>query len=317
MAVRKSRQRMKRIAQGLFLTIIALLFLPQDLMAETIGVIIPGNIQYYREVHNSFLARLKKEGFSERVEVILQKPHPDYISMSNAARKLSALDVDLIITYGAPPTVALLDLKTKIPTVYSCLSESFAQKVRGRNITGVSYRLFPSSLIRYIKEIVPVKTIGIIYSLNDPDSIMQMEEIRKASEQYGFKAELITLDTARDVRRILSIRDIDAIFITQTPVAELALPQIIQYARLRRIPTASLLPGDAGHHPTIALYIRQKELGEKIAEIAIGIMDGLSPERIKVSCCNEVELVFNLREVKEMGYKIPMDLVATATRLIQ
>lgn len=286
-------------------------------MAETIGVIITGNVHYYKEIHNAFLSRLKKEGYSERVEIVLQKPYPDYISLSNAARKLNALDVDLILTYGASSTLAVMDTKTKTPTIYSCLSESFAQKLKGKNITGVSYRLFPSSLIRYMKEITTIKTMGIIYNSNDPDSVLQMDDVRKALHQYNIGVELININSVRDVKKALSGRNIEGIFITQSPLVEMVFSQIIDFSRSHKIPTASLLPGYSGYYPTIALYIRENEIGEKIAKMTINILEGLSPNRVETSCCNEVELVFNLKEVKEMGYRIPMDLVATATRLIQ
>lgn len=317
MEMKGSSQKVKKRGFAFFVTFFTFLLLSGNLLAETVGIIMSGNIHYYNEIHRAFLSRLKKEGYSDRVEIVLQKPYPDYISLSNAARKLNALDVDLIITYGAGSTMAVIDTKTKTPLIYSCLSDTFAQRVRGRNITGISYRLFPSSLLRYIKEIVTIKSIGIIYSSNDPDSVLQMEDIRKASEHYGMRTELINLNNVRDVKKILSGRGIDAILITQAPVTEAAFTQIIEFSRSQRIPSASLLPGNSGHYPTIALYAKEKEIGEKIAEMTIKILDGSNPERVKVSCCNEVELVFNLREVKEMGYKIPMDLVATATKLIQ
>lgn len=310
-------QRSKGRWRVFFVILLIPFILSGNLLAETIGVIIPGNVHYYREIHNAFLSRLKKGGYSERVEIVLQKPYPDYISQSNAARKLNALDVDIILAYGANSTLAVMDTKTKIPIIYSCLSESFAQKLRGKNITGVSYRLIPSSLVRYMKEITNIKRMGIIYNSSDPDSVMQMEDVRRALDQYNVGTELIKLNSYKDIKKALSGRNIDAIFITQSPVVEMVFPQIIDFSRSQRIPTASLLPGYSGHYPTIALYVRESEIGERIAEMTIKILEGLSPDRVKTSCCNEVELVLNLREVKEMGYRIPMDLVATATRLIQ
>jgi len=310
-------QRIMKKGAGLFVLLLIFFLLTGDLSAETIGVILSGDIRHYREIHDSFLSKLKRAGYSERVDIILQRPYPDYLSLSNAARKLSAYDVDMFITYGAASTQAVLDLKTKTPVIYSSLSEPYAMKLSGKNVTGVSYRVYPSTLLRYLREIVTIRTIGIVYNSGDPDSVIQMEDIKKASEQYGFRVAAVSLKTVKDARNIFYGQNPDAIFITQTPVAEMALPVILEYARAHRIPTASLFPGDYGYHPTISLYARPKELGEKMAEVVIRILDGSNPDKVKVSCCNEVELVFNLKEVKEMGYRIPMDLVATATRLIQ
>lgn len=310
-------QRIKKRWQVFFVIFLIFSFLPKNLPAETIGVIIPGEVHYYRETYNAFLSRLKREGYIERLKLVLQKPYPDYISLSNAARKLNALDVDLILTFGSSSTLAVIDTKTKTPIVYSCLSESFAQRLKGRNIIGINYKIFPSSLVRYLREIANIKKLGIIFSPNDPDSVIQMEDVRKAAEQYGIRAEPISLSDNRDVKKSLSGRNIDAIFITQSALVEMVFTQIIEFSRSKRMPTASLLPGFPGYYPTISLYVNERELGGKVAEMTIKILDGLPPELIKVSCCNEIELVFNLKEVKEMGYKIPMNLVATATKLIQ
>lgn len=309
-------QRIKKRWQ-VFVIFLIFSFLPKDLQAETIGVIIPGGVHYYRETYNAFLSRLKSEGYIERLNLILQKPYPDYISLSNAARKLNALDVDLILTFGSSSTLAVIDTKTKTPIIYSCLSESFAQRLKGRNITGINYKIFPSSLVRYLREIANIKKLGIIFSPNDPDSVIQMEDVRKTAEQYGIRAEPISLSDNRDVKKSLSGRNIDAIFITQSALVEMVFTQIIEFSRSKRMPTASLLPGFPGYYPTISLYVNERELGGKVAEMTIKILDGLPPKLIKVLCCNEIELVFNLKEVKEMGYKIPMNLVAIATKLIQ
>ncbi len=310
-------QRFKAWFRVFFMTLLVFSLFSENLLAETVGIIIPGDLQYYRDVYSAFMSRLRKEGYADRLDIISQKPYPDYVSLSNAARKLNALDVDLIITYGAVSTMAVLDTKTKIPLIYSLVSESFSQKIKGRNTTGISYRLFPSSLIKYIRELTLIQSIGIIYSSNDPESVLQMEDVKKASEQYGIRTELFNLNNVKEPRKLLSGKHIDAIFITHSPLVEMAFSQIIEFSRLHKIPTASLLPHKSGQYPTVSLYIRERELGEKIAEMTIKIIEGNPPNRVKVSCCNEVELVLNLREVKEMGYKIPVDLVAAATKLIQ
>lgn len=309
--------RINKIVFLFFVILFAFFIFLENLLAETVGIIMPGNVSYYREIHNAFLNKLKREGYGERVNIVLQKPYPDYISLSNAARKLDALGVDLIIAYGTNTAMAVIHTKTKVPLIYACITDSFAQKIRGRNITGISYRIFPSSLLRYIREITTIKSVGIIYSTNDPDSVLQMEDIRRASEQYGIKAELIIMNTVHDAKRALKGRNIDAVFITQSPVIQMALTEIIDIARARRMLTASLLPGISGHYPTIALYVKEEEIGDRIVEMMTKILGGLPADKVKVSCCDGVELAFNLKEVKEMGYRIPSDLVVSATRLIQ
>ena len=68
---------------------------------KTIGVIMTGDIPYYKAIHKAFLAGLSEHGFGPgKVNVVLQTPAPEAMSWTNAARKLIAIDADVIVAYG-------------------------------------------------------------------------------------------------------------------------------------------------------------------------------------------------------------------------
>ncbi len=292
-------------------------FASQGSAAEkTIGVIMTGDIPYYRDVHTAFMARLGREGYADRVEVIMQKPYPDPISLSNAARKLIAVDADIIVAYGAPAAFAVFREKPKIPMVYGSVYEPLAAKITAKNTTGISSRISVSSLLRYLRGIAPITNLGVIYSANEEDSVYQTKELLKLSDQYGFKIAEINLKRPQDTKAMLSGKKLDAIFITGSAIANMASSSIMEFSRNQRIPTASLLP-DKSYHAIVTLCPSPRDLGEKIAEKVIKVLNNVSPERIKVDSSSDTELIFNLREAKDMGFKIPMNLVTEATRLIQ
>jgi ABC-type uncharacterized transport system substrate-binding protein len=122
---------------------------------NTIGVIMTGDIPYYQELHSAFMTKLGKEGFTGNTEVILQKPYPDSISLSNAARKLIAMDVDVIVAYGTPAALAVVNEKTKIPLIYA-VYEPFTQRLKSRYSSGVN--IAGSSLLRYLRGLKQINT---------------------------------------------------------------------------------------------------------------------------------------------------------------
>jgi putative ABC transport system substrate-binding protein len=272
---------------------------PAPAAQKTIGVIIPGDIPYYRDIHNAFMAKLNREGYGAMVEIVVQKPYPDPISLSNSARKLIAFDIDVIVTYGTSAAIAVFGEKTKIPLVYSAVYDPLTPKIKARNITGISSKVSVSSLLRYLR--------GMAF---------QMRELLRLSQQYGFRVEGAEIKRIQDARTALSGKKVDALFITSSAVANIGSPALIEFAREHKIPTASLLP-DKNHHAIITLSANPREQGEKVAEMVIKILDGANPERIKPDSSNSTDLVFNLKEAMTMGFKIPMDLVTEATRLIQ
>jgi len=283
---------------------------------KRIGVIMAGDIPYYQELHQAFMARLGREGISARTAVIVQKPYPDAISLSNAARKLIATDVDVIVVYGAPAAVSVLHEQTKIPMVYAAAYEPFMSGVKTRNSTGINIKLSISRLLRYLRELTQISALAVVYSGNEGDSLFQFREASKLAGQYGIKIEGVNLSRHQEAKAKLNGLKVDAILVTGSSIAHMALPVISEFAREEKIPLASfLLSRDS--HAVVALSTSPLEQGEKAAEKAIRILEGIAPEKIRVESAHDVELVFNLKEAVSMGWKMPMDLLTEATRLIK
>ena len=75
-----------------------------------IAAILSSDQPRYREAHRMFVKTLESRGYtSATTEVILQRPNPDSISWSNAIRKITVYQPDLLVAYGA--SVALLAAK--------------------------------------------------------------------------------------------------------------------------------------------------------------------------------------------------------------
>jgi len=297
---------------------IAFLMIPSvGLSAENrIGVIMAGNIPYYQELHKAFMVRLGREGISAKTEVIVQNPYPDAISLSNAARKLIAADVDVIVVYGASAAVSVLHEQTKIPMVYAAAYEPFMSQIKTRNSTGITIKLSLSRLLRYLRELTQISTLAVVYSGNEEDSLFQFREVSKLAGQYGIRIEGVNLSRHQEAKAKLSGIKMDALLVTGSSVVHMAMPVISEFGRERKIPLASfLLCRDS--QAAVALSTSPVEQGEKAAEKVIKVLEGVSPEKIRVETAHDVELVFNLKEAVSMGWKMPMDLLTEATRLIK
>lgn len=317
-----TKTKNSRIEYFLILCVVLSVFLfPAHGLTEekTIGVIMTGDISYYRDMHASLLSKLNKEGYGNRVKIIMQKPFPEYISMRNAVRKLIAMNADIIVTYGTAATIAAIDEKPKIPIVYVSAYDPLISSLRAKNITGISTKSSVSSLLRYLKTVKSFSNLGVIYSTNEQDTIYQLNELRKFSGQYGFRIEEINLRSTYDLKgfssSLLGVRP-EAIFITSSSIANTVMPAITSFSRERKIPTASLLP-DKINMPLIAMYATPESQGRMAAEKVMSLLDGALPENIKRDSAYEVELVFNMKEALSLGLSLPMELVTEATRLIQ
>lgn len=285
-----------------------------DAFERTIGIIIPANIPFYRDIHKSFMDELEKRNYSDKVRFLIQQPYPDNISLSNAVRKLKAYDADVIITYGWLATeVAVLE-KTGIPIIYTCVYEPC--EFSSKNITGVCSKTSISSLLRYLKSLKEINKLGVIYDSDEADSKRQIGDIVKLMPSYNFTVQEINIRKVKDITTILDSMKLDAIFITSSSSANSRFSSLINLARNHKIPSASLFY-DKSSYATIVLSPSANELGEKTAKKVIDFLNGISVDKMKVDIAREAELIFNLKEARHMNFKIPLDLITEATRLIQ
>ncbi|MBI4824354.1 MAG: ABC transporter substrate-binding protein [Nitrospirae bacterium] len=300
---------------ALVVLFLGMLFFASKGDAATIGIILTSDVPYYNEIHDALISRLVKRGYSERLKFIVQKPYPDPVAWSNAARKLIAADVDIIVTYGCGATFATLRERPDVPVVYAGVYEPVLSKQRAKNLTGVTYNLPVSSILRYLRTTTSIKTLGVLYSSMEEDSLHQLEEIKALSPKYGFSVTGLNLKKTADITVVLSESKTDAIFLTSSSLVNAALPTILNITRNKKIPTGSLLTcGEIC--ALITLTADPKEQGSEASDKLIEILNGKSPRDIPVSHSKNTELIFNMKNANDIGIKIPIELVTEATKIL-
>lgn len=302
----------------ILLSVLFFLAAAPDLHAEKrIGVIMTGDVPYYGAMHQTFVTELnKKFAGGEKIEIILQRPFPNPISWSNAARKLIAFDVDLIVTYGSPAAQAVLHEKSRIPLVYAGLYDPDHAAVTEKNVTGCGFKVPLSSIVRYFKRLKPVNTLGIIFNSIEEDSVRQFEAVKVLAAQQNMIAEKIDIRSHADLDKLKATNS-DAIFITGSSLAHLWLDDIMSILRKKQVPAADIFPDDTQSGVLMTLFQPPHSQGEKAAEMAAQILNGAKPVNIAALTFRDTELVFNLVEARHLGINFPIQLLIEATKVIK
>jgi len=289
----------------------------QNSFAEKqVGVIMSGDIPYYEAIHESLAAELSKSFPDEKIDIILQKPFPNPISWSNAARKLIAFDVDLIVTYGLAATDAVIHENTHIPLVYAGIYDPDLATLSGKNVTGCGFKVPISSIIRYLKGITSLKNLGIICSNIEEGSIQQYNSIKDIANDQQIKTRKIVLLTRNDLVR-MNTKDLDAVFITSSSIAHLWLDNILSVLKKEKIPTADILPDENESGVLITLFHPPRLQGQKVAEMVTQIFRGTPPGKIAPHISRDTELTLNLVEAKYLDITFPIQLLISATKVIE
>jgi len=284
---------------------------------KTVGMILSGDIPYYRAMHTAFSQALAKEGFGRgTVDVLLQTPSPDPLSWASAARKLVVADVNVLVTFGAPATLAAIEETKGIPIVFTGVYDPDAVGAKARNATGVSAKVPLTSLLKYLKKLVPYTRLAVVFNPSEPDSVRQVTESRQLEERYGFKTLRMPVRTPEDAKKLVFAGKADAVLITMSVVANEAIDTIIHQADAAKIPTVSRMGGTAEAGVVLSLFPSPLEQGVVAAKTAARLLNGVRPASIPVKLPRRVELVLNLSAAQGIGVTVPMDLIQDATKVI-
>jgi putative ABC transport system substrate-binding protein len=297
------------------LSAVVVFFLASSAYAESVGVILTSGAPFYKAVHNEMMSLLSRNGYDKKIQFIVQEPHPDPISWSNAARKLIAADVSVMLTYGTAATVAAIRERPDIPILYVGVYEPVASGFKAKNATGVTSKTPLSSLLRYLRGCGNISELAVIYSSLEDDSALQLKELINISDNYNMKVTGLNLKRPADITGLVPNIKIDAIFITSSSSASAAYQTILNIAKSRKIPTASLLSG-GDLYAIITLSPDPKEMAKMAEERLVRLLAGESPKTIHPASPKSM-LIFNLREAVNQGIKIPMNLVTEATEIIE
>ncbi|MGV1099087.1 ABC transporter substrate-binding protein [Thiovibrio sp. JS02] len=311
-------KNLSRFLPRILLAVFFALAAAPDLHAEKrIGVIMTGDVSYYGAIHETFVSELSQRiAGNEKIEFILQKPFPNPISWSNAARKLIAFDVDLIVTYGAPATLAVIHEKSRIPVLFAGYYEPEQTVAADGNVTGCGFKIPMSSIMRYFKQLKAVKTLGIVFSSVEEDSVRQFETVRSLAAQQNIMAVKIDIRSREDLDMLKPMKP-DAVLITGSSLVHLWLADILAILQKEQIPAADIFPYDSDSGMLMTLFHPPRSQGQLAAEMAARILRGEKAANLSPQTLRDTELVFNLVEARQLGITFPIHLLIEATRVVQ
>lgn len=290
---------------------------PSDTAAagKTVGVVMTGNIQYYKDIHKAFSDGLAAEGLgSGNVEVVLQTPMPEPMSWANAVRKLVAIGVNIIVTYGAPAAVSAMAETSDVPIVFAGVYDPQSLGMKGRNATGISSTVPVASLVKNLKAISGCSTLGVVYSTSEKDTVLQANDVARLESTYGYRSTKFNVKKPDDIAKISNV---EALFLTTSCAAMHCVTNVISAVRKAKILTGTTIGGGEQSGIILTLSANPQEQGREAARIAARVLKGEKPSAIPIEQPKKIDLIINLKEATDMGLKVPFDILTSATRIIK
>ena len=151
-----------------------------------------------------FLQGLAQAGIEEGVnlKVDYQNAGFDDNIAAQIGQQFSAGNVDLMVAIATPSAVACYAAAEDkdIPVIFTAITDPVQAKLDSGNITGTSDKLPVEAQLDLIRQLQPeAKTIGIIYTTSEPNSVSAIAEYKEKAPDFGFTIEEIGVTAQSEV----------------------------------------------------------------------------------------------------------------------
>lgn len=293
---------------------------------KLVAAVLTADIHRYRDAHRAFVRTLAQKGYDQsNTEIILQTPNPDLISWANTIRKFEALGADIIVTYGAPITLAAMRETRETPIVFVDVygpvetGISRSMTMTGKNLCGVSSKVPMITLVKTLQEFREVRNMGVIYSSREAGSQVQLQELKRIAAQLGFAVIEANLSSPAGLDSALSsmLSRVDSLYVSECAVGSRLFEKIVARANSHKVPVISQMPDASEKGALVALEVSPAEQGQLAGESAVRVLNGARPGQLPIVTPKKIELIINMRAAKALDLHVPFQGLSAATKILK
>ena len=282
-------------------------------------------------IWRSFRQALRELGYVEGQNIAYEYRYGDGVPerLATVAAELVRRPVDVIATFGTPPTRAAKEATAKIPIVMvgvgdpvrAGLVASLARP--GGNITGntvLSPDLGPKRL-QILREAVPKATrIAYLANPDNASSIATLAEMKIATPAAGMVLIPVEVRTLADFdpafAAMLRQRP-DAVMATNDPFHQLHIGRIIEFLADNGLPGMFQNKENVAAGALMAYGASLPDLFRRAAGYVHRILQGAKPADLPVELPTKFDLAINLRTAKALGLELSPTFIARADEVIE
>ena len=263
-----------------------------------------------------FVDELVKQGYveGENIEIDLQNAQGEQRNLKTISQQL-AESSDVVLAIATPSAQSLANTTQTTPVIFSAVTDPVSAKLvesrehPGGNVTGTSDQSSDaiSTQINLIKKVLPkAKTIGILYTQSEPNSVVQKDEAKRLLEEKGFTVVEKTILDSNNVKAAAEslMAEVDMVFVPTDNIISSTMETVKQVSIKHKVPvfggsTEMIAVGGLYNYGT-----NYEELGRQTARMLIRILKGEKPENIAVELPEKLELHTNQEMADALGIDI-------------
>lgn len=314
---------MKRIISILIIIAFALAFTAGCSKSEipVIGISQYGEHASLDNCREGFIQGLLDYGLVEKedFQIDYQNAGFDDGITTQIAQRFSANNVAMMCAIATPSATACFAAAEDkdIPVIFTAITDPVEAKLDQGNITGTSDRLPVDAQLELIRKLQPTaKTIGIIYTTSEPNSVSAIAEYEEKAADYGFSIESVGVTQQSEITLAvdnLIRRDVDCFSnLTDNNVVGV-LSAILEKTDQAGIPVYGSEIEQVRIGCVASAGIDYYLLGQRTGVMAAKILKGESTaEEMPYESITDFNYYVNTQAMADMGFAVPEDLADQA-----
>ena len=282
-----------------------------------------GSLDNCRE---GFLEGLEEEGIKEgdNLTVEVKNAMADTATNAQIADSFVSDDMDLICAIATPSAQSAYNaaMDKDIPVVYTAVTDPVAAELADKdgnpvgNVTGTSDTLPVEEQLKMIREMMPdAKTIGILYTTSEANSVSAIATYESLVDKYGFTLETKGISQTSEIALATDdlLTKVDCITNLTDNTVVASLPTILEKANEKGIPVFGSEIEQVKIGCLAAEGIDYIQLGKQTGKIAAQILKGeKKASEIPYEIISEPGFYVNTKVAENLGIEVPSDLADSA-----
>ena len=287
-----------------------------------------GVLQYL--THDALDAALEgfKDGMTElgyvegeNVEYDIQNPQADQSALAQIAQTLVSNEPDMILAIATPAVQQLQGETKDIPIIGTAVTDYLETKLvasndaPGANITGTSDGCPMDAQIDLLQKLLPdAKTVGILYTSSEENSVIQAKQAQDELEKRGLKVIVKTVSGKNEINDTMEAfgDKIDALYIPTDNNIASAMSSVDTVAKENGVLTICGESNMVKNGGAASIGVDYYKLGKQTAVMADKILKGgANASDTPIETLEDLDIYINSDTLKKLGIEIPDDLTAT------
>ena len=261
-----------------------------------------------------FIAELEEQGYEDgkNIRIDYQNAQGEQSNLQTIADKLLSNN-DLVLGIATPAAQALANLSTKTPILFTAVTDPVSAKLVasmehvGGLATGTSDRSPVKKQVELLKKLLPnLKKVGIMYTTNERNSEVQVEEAEAVFKAAGIETITKGISSTNDVqdttRSLMSQAEV--LFIPADNTIVSAINLVTDLSKEMKVPVVGVAVDVVDDGVLFTYGADFEALGRQTAKLAIRIMNG---EKVGDIPAEQPE-VLNVAVNEEMAKSLDIDI---------